>query len=531
MSVFGFEGENAREKVIVLLTMCFALAMAMLDNTVVNVALPTISKDLGAGVSGLQWIVDGYVLAFASLLLTGGILGDKYGRKRLFLIGLGTFTTFSLACGLSQTTGQLVVFRFLQGIGGAMLMPGTLSIITVTFPPHERAKAIGLWAGMSGLALALGPTLGGYLVEHVGWQSVFFINVPIGITALVVAGRTVRESTSEQARYLDIPGLLLGTAALFCATYGLIEANQLGWGDPLIVGSLVSAAVLLVVFLGWERRNEHAMMPLEYFRIPAFSAGNAVAFSVSLGMFATFFFLSLYMQEIRGFTPFGAGVRFLPMTIMIVITAPLAGRYAQQHGSRTPMTYGLLLAGGGLLALGLTLQTGTSYLFMLPIFVLMGHGMGATMAPMTAAVMNAVGPQRAGLGSAMTNTSREVGGVLGIALLGTILTTRLNSAIKPALAAVPGLPTQLRTVIATAAGHGEFDRAMIAKLPAATQAAVGKAFADSFMTGFHTALVFGGAVLVGAAIVANRFIPGRADTTHRAPAPPHEGQEQEPVAV
>src|SRR6266446_4132856 len=180
-TVLGFEGPNAREKVIVLFTMCFALAMAMLDNTVVNVALPTIGRKLGAGVSGLQWIVDGYVLVFASLLLTGGILGDRYGRKRMFLYGLAVFTSFSLACGLSSGAGQLIVFRFLQGIGGAMLMPGTLSIITVTFPPHERAKAIGMWAGFSGVALALGPTLGGFMVQHIAWQSVFFLNVPIGI--------------------------------------------------------------------------------------------------------------------------------------------------------------------------------------------------------------------------------------------------------------------------------------------------------------------------------------------------------------
>src|SRR5213593_4850326 len=202
--MFGFEGDNAREKVIVLLTMCFALAMAMLDNTVVNVALPSIKNDLGAGFSQLQWIVDGYVLAFASLLLTGGILGDRYGRKKMFLTGLAIFTTASLACGLSQTTGQLISFRFIQGIGGALLMPGTLSIITVTFPPQERAKAIGLWAGMSGLALALGPTVGGLMVEHLGWQSVFFLNVPIGVVAFFTATRTVRESVSEVARKLDI---------------------------------------------------------------------------------------------------------------------------------------------------------------------------------------------------------------------------------------------------------------------------------------------------------------------------------------
>ena len=206
MGLFGFEGENAREKVIVLLTMCFALAMAMLDNTVVNVALPRISADLGAGVSGLQWIVDGYVLAFASLLLTGGILGDKYGRKRTFLAGLAVFTVVSLACGLSQSIEQLVVFRSLQGVGGALLMPGTLSIITVTFPPQERAKAIGLWAGMSGLALALGPTVGGLMVEHPGWASVFFLNVPIGVVAFVVATRTVRSPGPTRRATWTSPG-------------------------------------------------------------------------------------------------------------------------------------------------------------------------------------------------------------------------------------------------------------------------------------------------------------------------------------
>jgi EmrB/QacA subfamily drug resistance transporter len=506
--VLGFEGENAREKVIVLFTMCFALAMAMLDNTVVNVALPAINDELEAGLSGLQWIVDGYVLAFASLLLTGGILGDKFGRKKVFLTGLAIFTASSLLCGLSGSTSQLIVARALQGVGAALLMPGTLSIITVTFPPRERAKAIGLWAGVSGLALALGPTLGGYLVEHVGWQSVFFINVPIGIVAFAVAVWVVRESRSDQARYLDLPGLAMGTFALFLATYGLIEANQRGWGDPLILGSLGAAAVLLVLFLMWERRNPHAMMPLDYFRIPAFSAGNTVAFCVSLGMFASFFFLSLYMQGIHGYSPFQAGLRFLPMTLAIVVTAPLAGRYASQHGSRAPMTYGLVLAGGGLLLLGLTLQTDTSYAWMAPLFLIMGHGMGATMAPMTAAVMNAVGPQRAGLGSAMTNTSREVGGVLGIALLGTILTTRLESAFLPAIEGL-GLSPDRVAAIGEAAGHGQVDPALLQGIPGEQQAAIAQAFSTAFMDGFHVALVIGGVVLLLGAVVANRFIPGR----------------------
>ncbi len=520
MPLFGFKGENAREKVIVLLTMCFALAMAMLDNTVVNIALPTIQRELGATVSDLQWIIDGYVLAFASLLLTGGILGDRYGRKRMFLTGLAIFTLASLGCGLAGSGGQLIGFRALQGVGAALLMPGTLSILTVTFPPEERARAIGLWAGVSGLALALGPTLGGYVVEHVGWPAVFFINVPIGAIAFAVAWSTVRESVSEQTRHLDIPGLGLGTGGLFFLTYGLIEANQLGWGDAVILGSLAAAGVLLVAFLAWEHRSPKAMMPLPFFRIPAFSAGNTVAFSVSLGMFSIFLFVTLYMQAIRGYTPFEAGLRFLPMTLMIVVTAPNAGHVAQRIGPRAPMTYGLTLAAVGLF--GLTfVQPDTPFWVLGILFVLMGHGLGATMAPMTAAVMGAVGPQRAGLGSAMTNTSREVGGVLGIALLGTILFDRLGSVLVPQLSEL-GLSAGQSTAIAARASHGFLSPAELASLGLSAEQVRGfvGAFQDAYMSGFHLALLIAGLVLLTAAVVANRFIPGRshAQEIHAAAA-------------
>jgi EmrB/QacA subfamily drug resistance transporter len=503
--MFGFEGDNAREKGIVLLTMCFALAMAMLDNTVVNVALPSIQKDLAAGFSELQWIVDAYVLAFASLLLTGGILGDRYGRKRMFLTGLAVFTVFSLACGLATTADQLIVARALQGVGGALLIPGTLSIITVTFPPHERAKALGLWAGVSGLALALGPVLGGWMVQHIGWESVFFLNVPIGILAFFIATSTVRESRSEHERKLDIVGLVLGTAALFFVTYGLIEANALGWGNARIIGSLVLFAIVLAAFLWWEVRNPHAMMPMRFFKIPAFSAGNTVAFSISLGMFATFFFLTIYMQTIHGYTPEQAGLAFLPMTLMIIVTAPNAGKYASIHGSRAPMTYGLCLAGGGLILLGLLLSPTTTYWLMFPIFIAMGHGMGATMAPMTAAVMNSVGRERAGLGSAMTNTSREVGGVLGIAVLGAILSSQIRTAFAPAVERIGLAPAQLQTV-SLSAQHGSLS---VAGLDPAQASAVKAAFDDAFMQGFRPALLFAGGVLLIAALVSNRFIPGR----------------------
>lgn len=503
-----FAGPDRRQKVLVLLTMAFALFMAMLDNTVVNVALPTLTRELGAGVSQLQWIVDGYVLAFASLLLTGGILGDRYGRKRIFLMGLVIFTLASLLCGLSQSSAQLIAFRALQGVGAGFLMPGTLSILTVTFPPSERAKAIGIWAGVSAFALALGPTLGGWMIEHVGWESVFFLNVPIGVTGLVVAALIVKESKAPEARRLDVPGLVLGTAGLFAITFGLIEANQQGWSSPVIIASLTVGVALLGAFLRWEHHTPHAMFPLTFFRIPAFSAGNLVAFSVSLGMFGTFFFFSLYMQLIRGYSAFQAGVRFLPMTVMIIFMAPTAGRIASRYGSRWPMTAGLSMAATGLFIMGFVEAT-TPFWMLIPLFVLMGAGMGMTMTPMTAAVMNAVGSRRAGLGSATTNTSREVGGVFGIALLGALLTTKLKSSLTASLGAL-ALPLPLREAILETAGHGRFDPSVLRGLPPETVLQLQAAFGDAFMDGFRIALYVAAGVLGFAALVSMRFIPSGA---------------------
>jgi len=438
-------------------------------------------------------------------MLTGGILGDRYGRKRMFLTGLGLFTFASLMCGLSASTGQLIAFRGLQGVGGALLMPGTLSILTVTFPAHERAKAIGIWAGVSGLALSLGPTLGGYLIEHVGWQSIFFLNVPIGILGFIIGLRTVTESRSEHARLLDIPGLLLGTGAMFSLTYALIEANQLGWTSPAIIGSLAAALVLFVAFLQYEKRASDPMIPLTFFRIPAFSAGNSVAFSLSIGMFGTFFFMSLYFQFIRGYSPFDAGVRFLPLTAMILVAAPLAGRYASKHGSRTPMTIGPLLAGSGLFLLSRVGET-TSFAAVFPLLMMLGIGMGITMTPMTAAVMNSVGHQRAGMGSAMTNTSREVGGMFGIALLGTLLTTKLKSSLGASIASL-GLPAAKQSAIVAAGGHGRLDPAVLSGLSPAQVGSVRHLYGTAFIDGFHLALIVASFFLIVAALISFKFIP------------------------
>jgi EmrB/QacA subfamily drug resistance transporter len=405
-------------------------------------------------------------------------------------------------------------------------MPGSLSILTVTVPPTERAKAIGTWAGVSGLALAFGPTAGGFLVEHAGWQSIFFLNVPIGIVAFIVAFRVVRESVAEQARHLDLQGLGLGTLGLFSITYALIEANQRGWGDAVIVGALSAGVIFLVAFCSWEYVTRHPMMPLEFFRIPAFSAGTTVAFCISLGMFGTFFFFSLYMQLIRGYSALQTGVRILPITGMIFFVAPQAGRWAQKHGSRGAMTLGPLLSGTGLLLLS-RVGVATDYKLMIPVLMMMGIGMGLTMSPMTAAVMNAVGAQRAGLGSAMTNTAREAGGVFGIALLGTLLTTKLRSALTAALSTIAIDPARRAVILATAA-HGTLNQKLLQGLPPQDARAVRAAFSQAFLKGMHLAFLVAALFVLAGGVVANRFIPagapqGDAEPTHdgrrgRAPA-------------
>ncbi len=494
-----FKGDNGRTKLLTLLAMCFALFMAMLDNTVVNVALPKIQGSLGSGVSGLQWIVDAYVLMFASLMLTGGTLGDIFGRKRLFLGGLTLFTVASFLCGVAPNLLFLILARGLQGVGAAALLPGTLSILTQTFPdPRERTQAIGIWAGVSGLALALGPVVGGALVDGLGWQSVFFLNVPVGVLAFFVVTRVVAESKHPEGRNVDLSGQILAIGWLGSLTYALIEGNAKGWTSPLIVTLLVAAGVGLIAFLLVERRAASPMLQLTFFRNRTFAAANTVAALVSFGMFGMFFFLSLFMQEILGYSAVGAGVRFLPTTGAIIFVAPLAGRLAGKIGSRLPMAVGLALCGTSLLVLHGVSATSTygDFWWALPI---MGIGMGLTMAPMTAAVMSTVPPQRSGMASATTNTSREVGGVFGIALLGAILTAKMKSTLTASLAAMD-IPGPARSQIIERATHGGGGSG--AHIPPA----IAQAVHGAFVSGMRSSLLVASIALFAGSAVALTFI-------------------------
>ena len=397
------------------------LFMIMLDNTVVNVALPSIQQSLGLSLSELEWVVAGYALTFAALMLTGGKLADLLGRRRVFVAGLVVFTAASLACGLAGSAEVLIGARVVQGIGAAMMNPATLSIITATFPPRQRGTAIGIWAGVSALALAIGPLVGGLLSEHVDWSWIFFVNVPVGIVAIAAAYAFIDESrdTSHDQRP-DVPGLVTSGVGLFALTYALIEANSHGWGSTRILGAFALAAVSLVAFVVLELRQRRPMLDLTLFRNATFSGANVSMLLVALAMFGVFFYVSLYVQQILGYSPVEAGASFLPATILIALLAPQVGRVVDRVGSRWLTGSGMVLLSVSLVLFS-RLGTGSTYWEILPGLVVMGVGMAFTMTPTTAAAMSSVPRDQAGVGSAVLNSMRQVGGSLGIAITGAIV--------------------------------------------------------------------------------------------------------------
>ena len=399
----------------------FGLFMIMLDNTIVNVALPSIQRDLGIGISELEWVVNGYALTFAVLMLTGGKLADLLGRRLVFIVGLAIFSGASLACGLALSAGFLIGARVVQGAGAALMNPATLSIITATFPPRQRGMAIGIWAGVSALALAIGPLLGGVITQHISWGWIFFINVPVGILAIVVARLVIQESrdTSAEQR-LDLPGLLTSAIGLFALTYALIEANSYGWTSARILSLFAATVIGLALFVALELRQRIPMLDLSLFRNATFAGANAVMLLVALAMFGVFFFVSLYMQNILGYSAVQAGAAFLPMTLIIILAAPIAGKTSDRLGSRWLMTGGMLLVATQLLYFS-QLGIGASFWDLLPGLVVGGLGMSMTMTPATAAATRAVPVYKAGVGSAVLNAARQVGGSLGVALMGAIM--------------------------------------------------------------------------------------------------------------
>jgi EmrB/QacA subfamily drug resistance transporter len=404
----------------------FGLFMIMLDNTVVFVALSAIQNDLHISTSELEWVVNGYALTFAVLMLTGGKLADLLGRRLIFIVGLAIFTASSLACGLATGASMLIGARVVQGIGSALMNPATLSIITATFPPRQRGTAIGIWVGVSAMALAIGPLVGGVITEQINWSWIFFINVPVGILGIIVARLVIDESRDEsEEQRLDLPGLISSGVALFALTYALIEGNAHGWTSGEILGSFAIAVAGLALFVVLEHRQRVPMLDLSLFRNATFAGANTVMLLVALAMFGVFFFNSLFLQRILHYSAIETGATFLPMTVLIVLLAPAAGRFSDRIGSRWLMGAGLVSLSASLIAFS-RLGIGSSFWEILPGLILGGIGMSLAMTPTTAAAMGSVPVDKAGVGSAVLNSMRQVGGSLGIALMGAIVAASVH---------------------------------------------------------------------------------------------------------
>ena len=480
--------------------MCFALFMLMLDNTVVNVALPSIQRDLKASLSSLEWTVNAYTLTLAVLMITSGRLGDIFGRRRLFLIGVTVFGSSSLVLGLSPNDGVLVAFRAVQGVGAACMMPASLAIITQAFPPHQRGTAIGTWAGVSALALAIGPVLGGFLTQDVSWRAIFFINPPIAVIAVAVTLFAAHESRDETVdRTVDYWGIGLLTVGLTALVLSLIEGNSWHWSSLRIVLLWIIAVAALTMFLVTEARLRAPMLDLAFFRNRTSAGVNLVGFIVSFALFAQFFFLTLYMQNVMKLSPLATGVRFLPTTVVLVVMGPVSGRLTDKIGPRPLMTVGTLIVAVSIfIESRITVHSG--YLRLLPGFVLMGFGMGLVMSPMTTAAMNAVDRTKAGAASGVLSMSRMVGSTFGVAVMGAIVTTVGGSKLDQSL---PQIPAAQRSAIVSALGSGGPPGGHGSPQ---ILSAVERAFVSALGTGF----LVGAAVTLVASLVAWRLIEQRA---------------------
>lgn len=460
---------DARRAWQILFVLCLSVFMLLLDSTVVNVAQVKIKDSLGASLTEIQWILDSYILTYAVLLLSFGRLGDIYGRKRFFMLGMGIFTVASVFCGLSGWIGDhtglsgvylLIFFRVLQGVGGAFMMPQSLSLVTVTFPKDRRGAALGIWGSIVALGAIIGPVIGGLIVTHYSWAWIFLINLPVGIIALVLVNRIVPESTDPKAsRQLDWMGVFLSGIGIFCLVFACIEGSRMGWTSPVILGLFVAAAILLAIFIWWENRSADPIVKIELFLDRNFTVANIIGFVVAFGMLGIFFPITLFLQEVLGFSPVKSGMAMIPMSIMTLFGAPIAGRLSDKIGARWLLVAGTAIMAAGVLFITHQTSTETTILSLAPALIVTGTGMGMTFSPMTAAAMRDVPPRVAGSASGVLNTSRNIGQVLGIAILGSVLQTRMAEHMNTGLAPL-GLDPETAGKVANLAKQNQFDQIM-----------------------------------------------------------------------
>ncbi len=445
---------TSRRRWHVLAILCIGLFMLLLDGTIVNIAIPSIMEDFRTGFSEVEWVMNAYLLVFAVLLITSGRLGDLYGRKRLFMTGISIFSLASLACGLAPSVQWLIASRALQGLGGSMMMPATLSIIAVVFPREERGMAMGIWGGVTGIAVAVGPTLGGLIVEAASWPYIFFVNVPVGLLVLVLALRVVPESKDPSSvRQIDYVGVVLVSAALFALTFALIEGQKLGWTSVTILGLFSAFVIGLVVFVLWERRQEEPLVQLSLFRSRTFTVANISGLILTFGMMGVFFLLPIFFQAILGYGAVKAGLLMTPLAGVVVFAAPLSGWLSDRIGSRWLISGGMFVAAVGFYLMRQAMSLDGGWHPLVFPFMVSGFGIGIVMAPMTSAVMASAPDDKAGSASGVLSTMRQLGSVLGIAVMGAVLQNRaiayLEQTVTAKLDAVPFIPAAAKEQIIT----------------------------------------------------------------------------------
>jgi EmrB/QacA subfamily drug resistance transporter len=475
-----------------LVLISIATFMLLLDITVVNVALPDIRTDLGASLSSLQWVVDAYSLTLAAFLLTAGSLGDRLGRRRVFTIGFGVFTFASFLCGIAGDPTLLNLARGLQGVGGAGMFATSLALIGQEFHGKDRATAFGVWGATVGGAVAIGPLVGGVITEHLGWEWIFFVNVPIGLLAIGLTERKLANVAAQDPQRVDVPGLITFSLALFFLIFGLIRGNPEGWGSAEIVASLGAAVALISAFVAIEARSEHPMLDLTLFRKPAFNGVSAVAFGLSAGMFAMFLYLTIYMQGVLGFSPLEAGLRFLPLTVLSFIASPIAGSLSHRIPIRILLGVGLATVGVGLLLMH-GVSADSEWTTLLVGFLIAGVGIGITNPGIGQAAIAVVPVEKAGMGSGINTTFRQVGIATGVASLGAIFQSRVDSKLSELL---PNAPAGLGELVASGGS-----KAAVAVSPPGSRAEVAHASAVAFSSGFNEIILIAAILsFVGAAL-------------------------------
>ncbi len=489
----------------ILAVLCVSLFVIVMDNTIVNVALPTLARELEAGTSSLQWIVDAYTLVFAGLLLAAGGLGDRFGRKGALLAGLALFGAFSAAGAFASSTGQLISARAVMGVGAALIFPTTLAIVVNVFTePRERAAAIGIWTAIAGVGVALGPISGGWLLEHFSWGSVFLVNVPVTVAGIVGTLVLVPRSRDPRAPRLDLPGLALSIAGVTLLVWSLIEAPSHGWISATTIGGIAGAVALLSVFAWWELRTPAPLLDVHLFRNMRFTAASL---AITLGFFALFGFIFLvtqYLQLVKGYSALQAGVRTLPFAIAMVVAAVSSPKVVQRIGTKLVVAAGLALMAGGF-AIASTNDASTSYTVIASAMVLMGFGLGSAAAPATESILASLPREKAGVGSAVNDTTREVGGTLGVAVLGSIMASVYGGRILDALSGTP-LPAGLR---ATAGDSLAAALQIAGGVGGAAGRGIALAAQDAFVHAFQIGSVVTGAVALAGAVIALLYLPAR----------------------